>query len=139
MFADPYLAPKNVASGSAATQAFSLVSNNGTATTRVNTGSYTAGDPKVLKISHSVVGKGANARDRHLVRLEAYPVINSVEVKETPIAFYAVFDIPQVGPTSTQITSMWRQFVGMLRGSSGDVVYDASQSSFLDKVLRGEG
>jgi hypothetical protein len=137
MLPDPYDADLLVPSGSAVQTEFTLVSLAGNSTTRQNVAADD-GDPKVLKIAHSVVGKGASARDRHLVRMESYVVEDSVEDQSKPIALYAVADIPKSGVTAAQLSDLWAQFVGLLFGGSGEATYDGDQTIFFDRWLNGE-
>ena len=137
MLPDPFNAPVDVPSGAAVTAPFTLTSMAANSTVRVNT-TANAGEPKVLKVSHQVVGKNSAARDRHLVRLESYVVEDSVEQMDKPISFYAVFDVPQAGVTSAQLAGMFEQFIGLLRGGSGDVAYDGDATVLFDRVIGGE-
>jgi hypothetical protein len=137
MLPDPFQADVLVASGSAVQQPFTLASLTGQATVRKD---LTAddGEPKVLKFSHTVVGKGASARDRHLVRLEAYVVEDSIENTAKPVALYAVADIPQSGVTAEQLSALWAQFTGLFIGGSGEATYDGDQTAFFDRWIGGE-
>lgn len=138
MLPDPYDAHADVSGGTISTHPFSLVSLAGNASVRENFALTIAGKPKTLKISHSVVGKGASARDRHLVRLESYVVEDGVENPAKPIAFYTVLDIPQVGVTATQLSDMFIRYFGMWRGDSGDAANQGDQTEFFDRIVNGE-
>jgi hypothetical protein len=137
MFSDPFQAPKDVSSGSAITEPFTLVSLANNSSIRVNVDAAD-GEPKVMKVSHTDVGKGTLARTRHLFRFESFVVEDSVENLAKPIAFYAVFDIPKTGASSAQLLELYEQFVGALRGGSGDVVYDGDATVCFNRILNGE-
>lgn len=99
-----------------------------------------AGGVNTLKISHSVVGKGAYARDRHLVRFEAYGVVDGVEDPNICGAVYVVADMPRSQALSaTQRSNLARQVLGTLRGNS---VWHADSvpvpATVWDRVLLGE-
>lgn len=137
MYADPYSAFEITPSGGEVSNDFTITSLQANSTVRRYFGA-TDGEPTVLKMSHSVVGSGASKRDRHLVRLESYVVVDEVEDLSKPISIYAVADIPQAGVTSAQLTALWAQFVGLLLGSSGSVAYNNDQSEFFDRWVQGE-
>jgi len=137
MYADPMAANQLVPSGGAVDNDFAITSLLANSTTRRNF-SASDGEPKVLKISHSIAGSGSLKRNRHLVRLESYVVEDSVENPNRPISIYAVADIPQSGVTAAQLTDLWEQFVGLFCGSSGTVAFDSDQTVFFDRWLNGE-
>lgn len=137
MFSDPLVASVDVDSGAAVTASYTVINNLNRATDRVNTNAA-AGDPKVLKISHTDVGKGVSARKRHMVRLEAYSVAEGVEVPSVKASLYLVADIPASGITAAQEKKLWQQFVGLLRGASGNVTYDSNEATFFTRFLNGE-
>lgn len=137
MFSDPLVADVNVASGGAVTKSFTILNSGNRSTERVNV-SAAAGDPKVLKMSHQQVGKGSTARMRHLVRLEAYGLDAGVEVPAIVGAVYLVADIPLSGFSAAQKTALFHQFVGLVRGGSGNVTYDGNPADFWDRFLNGE-
>ncbi|DAD50875.1 coat protein [ssRNA phage SRR5467090_9] len=137
MFSDPLVADVNVTSGGAVTKPFTTINYGTRSTDRVYIAAA-AGDPRQLKISHEVVGKGSAARDRHLVSLVAYGVVGGVEVPSTKATVYLVADIPQSGITAAQKTAMFHQFVGLIRGGSGNVAYDGLPADFWDRFLNGE-
>lgn len=137
MLPDPFNADKVVPSGAAVQQPFTQVSLSGGASVRKDLTSDDGG-PKVMKLSHNTVGKGDSIRDRHLVRLEAYVVEDSVEDQSKPIALYAVADIPRNGVTASQLSALWKQFTGLFLGGSGEVAYDGDQTVFFDKWVSGQ-
>lgn len=137
MFSDPLNADLNVISGSAVTKPFTMMNNAGNSTMRVNT-TAAVGDPRVLRISHTEVGKGSQARARHLVRLESYGVVEGAEDPAKVAALYLVADIPKSGITAAQKTALFHQFVGLVRGGSGNVAYDGNPADFFDRWLNGE-
>lgn len=136
MLADPLAAHVDVAGGSSTTENYTLLNLQQNASDRLNT-SATAGLPKRIKISHSVVGKGAASRVRHLARMEAYVVEDSVENTAKPFAVYVVADVPN-GVTATQKSDMFKRFVGLLRGASGDAANAGVSATFWDRWLNGE-
>lgn len=137
MFADPLVASVEVISGSAVTNPFTLMNLGANSSQRVDV-TAAAGDPKVLKISHTDVGKGTSARTRHLVRLEAYGVVEGVEDPTKVGSVYMVADIPKAGFSAAQKTALFYQFVGLVRGASGNVTYDGDPALFWDRFLNGE-
>lgn len=137
MLPDPFNGHVDVSGGTPTTKPYTILSMLPNGSVRSYTGAP-AGEPKTLKISHSVVGKGTNARDRHLVRLESYVVEESVEVSSKPISAYMVLDIPRSGVTSTQKADLFKRFVGILRGASGDAANAGDQTNFWDRVMNGE-
>lgn len=137
MLSDPLVADVDVPSGSAVTASFTLLNMKPNGTDRINFAAD-VGEPKVLQISHTNVGKGAAARKRHLVRMESYSVVDGLEDPTKKAAIYLVADIPDVGITATQKSDLFRQFVGLLRGGSGNVTYDADPTAFFDRFLNGE-
>lgn len=137
MFSDPLVADVNVTSGGAVTRSFTTINYGVKSTDRVYTAAA-AGDPRVLKISHEVVGKGSTARDRHLVSLKAFSVVGGVEVPTVSANVYLVADIPHSGITAAQKTALFHQFIGLIRGGSGNVAYDGVPGDFWDRFLNGE-
>lgn len=139
MLADPFLAHVDVAGGAPTTEGYALLSVSGGNTVRVRNVDPTAGYPKTLKISHQKVGKGSKARMRHLVRLEGYQVTDGVEDLSVPYAVYTVLDVPESGISETQLQAIWKRFVGLLRGASGDAANEGDETQFFHKWHRGEG
>lgn len=137
MLPDPYNAHVDVSAVGSTTEEFTVVENSGRNTERVCKGAA-QGEPQKLKIQHKTAGKGDAIRDRHLVRLESYVVEDGSENTAKPIVLYAVADIPRIGPTDTQLTAMFEQFVGLLRGASGDPANEGDQTVFFDRWLLGE-
>lgn len=137
MLADPFVLKVNVESGPGINRSFTLLNVAGNSTTR-SCAAVPVGGPRVLKISHSQVGKGSTLRNRHLARLEAYALDeNGDERKDRPISAHVVLDIP-VEATAAQITDLWKYFVGLLRGGSSEVAYDGDQTYFWDRLILGE-
>lgn len=137
MFSDPLNADLNVTSGAAVTKPFTMVNNGGTSSMRVN---FTAavGDPKVLRISHTPAGKGSQARVRHVAQVECYSVVEGAEDPTKVAKLYVVADIPVTGITAAQKTALFHQFIGLLRGGSGNVTYDGNPADFFDRWVNGE-
>lgn len=138
MFTDTYLADVVVTTGSALQNSFVKVSANGNTSVRKN---FDAGDgePKVLRISHQDVGSGATARTRSMVRLEAYPLDADGNEDNTQVcALYAVLDKPKQGVSSENLALLFKQFIGLLYGGSGDAAYDYNVDNFVTKWSRGE-
>lgn len=97
----------------------------------------TAGTPKILRISHTRVGKGQAARDRHLVRIEANAVVDGVETN-TVVAGYAVFDVPVLGFNQGQVNEICSLLCGTIRGnnaSTGD--FSPDLTLFFEKFVGG--
>jgi len=137
MFADPLAANNDVSGGSPTVENYVLTSMGPNGSTRVFP-TATTGYPKVCRISHTTVGKGKSQRVRHLVRLEAYQIVDGVEdTSLPPFAVYAVADVP-VGVTSDQKSNMANRFVGLIRGASGDAANATNRGVFWDKWLNGE-
>nr|URG15526.1 MAG: coat protein [Leviviridae sp.] len=137
MFADPFNATYDQA-GAAHTEPYSLISVNGQNSVRVNmTADHEAG-PTTLKISHQLVGKGANARDRHLARFECPQDVEGVPNPANVAAVYVVADIPRGSFTETQLNGMWRSIVGLLRGTNGATPEEGDATVFWDKFLAGQ-
>lgn len=138
MLPDPFNAPVDIAGGTQITNPFTLIGLGSNQSDRRDV-TAAAGEPSVLKVSHSTVGKGATLRNRHLARIEAYPIVDSVEDKSAqPLALYAVADVPANGFTSDQVTALYRQFCGLLRGCGGDSANQANATVFFDRWLAGE-
>lgn len=137
MLPDPFNAHVDVSGGTPTTKPFTILSTLPNGTVR-QYAAAPAGEPKVLKISHSTVGKGVNMRDRHLVRLESYVVEDTVENPAKPVSAYMVLDIPRVGVTATQKSDLFKRFVGLLRGASGDAANAGDQTNFWDRLWLGE-
>lgn len=136
MLPDPFNAPFDV-SGSAQTIPWTLITVG--PGTSIRKSALTAGKPRTMRISHSVVGKGSSKRDRHMVRIESYPVVDELEVSNAqPAAIYLVADIPSNGFAAADIEYLWNQFVGMLRGGSGDACNAGVPSIFWNRFLAGE-
>lgn len=137
MLPDPFQAKFEAPSTSEVVYPWTLMSMaNGSSVRKVTDSTDVAA--KIMKISHNTVGKGATLRNRHLVRLESYVVEDGNDVLTKPIALYAVADIPATGVTDAQMTSMFKQFVALLRGSSGHAANNSSQTFFFDRWLAGE-
>lgn len=137
MFSDPIVAACDVDSGVAVTKSFTIINTQGKATDRINA-SAAIGEPKVLKMNHTSVGKGSSARKRHLVSLEAYGVVGGVEDPSLVGKVYLVADIPDTGFTDAAKKLLWQQFVGLVRGASGNVTYDSDVATFWTRFLNGE-
>lgn len=137
MFSDPLNADEVVASGVAVSNPFTTVSVNGNSTVRQNF-TAAAGEPKVLKISHTKVGTGASERSRSLARMEAYALDDSGDETSTNCSIYVVLDKPVRGFTPAQLTELFKQFVGMLAGSSLEEAYAFDESAFLQRWSNGE-
>lgn len=137
MFADPLNAHNDIAGGAPTTEPYTLTSLQGNGSVRTYSAA-TAGNPKVCKISHTVVGSGKNQRTRHLARLEAYQLVGGVEdTTLPPFAVYDVADVPN-GITATQRNNMANRFVGLIRGASGDAANATDRGVFWDRWLAGE-
>lgn len=136
MLADPLAAHVDVSGGSSTTENYTLLNLQQNASVRANNGAN-VGLPRVIKISHTNVGKGAAARVRHLARMEAYVVEDGVENTAKPFAVYVVADVP-IGVTATQKSDMFKRFVGLLRGASGDAANAGVSATFWDRWLSGE-
>lgn len=128
MFANELTAPYETVDGAALSRDYTLVSTNGmTSVRRCIDGA--PGYPNTLKISHQLVGKGANQRTRHLVRLDTHRVVENVDipgeteptVRETDVmaSCYLVLDLPVGWENSQQAIHLVRQMFGLLRGNSG--------------------
>lgn len=139
MFADPFNSPVDVSGGTETTVPFTLISLGMSNSVRKNV-TADAGDPRVLEVSHSVVGKNSTTRDRHLVKMKSYQLDDEGEEDQSSpaLVFYAVADVPRSGFTADQITAMFQQFVGLLRGAGGDAANSGDQTVFLNKWLNGE-
>jgi hypothetical protein len=77
-------------------------------------------------------------RDRHLVRMEAFSVVDSVEVPAMPNSFYLVADIHRTGFSAAQKSVLAHQFLGMLFGGSNEVAFDFDEDIFITRFLDGE-
>jgi hypothetical protein len=136
LFADPHNAHISVASGAETTVPYTRLSQLGNSCVYENL-IAAVGNPRVMKLSHSVVRKGDAKANRHLARMEAFVVVDGVEDRNLPISAYTVLDIPLLA-TASQRTTLFRHYIGMLRGSSGDVVYDDDPTYFWDRLIAGE-
>lgn len=138
MLPDPFNAPYD-GNLSIVTCPFTILTINGASSVR----GYSAGAltfPNIMRTSHTVVGKGVSARDRHLLRLEANGVTDGVRDPNIVGSLYAVADIPRTGAFSaTSKEELFRQFIGILRGNS---TWNAAsvpvQSTFFNRWLNGE-
>lgn len=138
MLPDPFNAPVDVSGGTQTTNPYTLVGLGSSQSERCDV-TASAGEPKFMKVSHSDVGKGSTSRKRHMVRLEAYQVVDGAEDKSLPpLALYAVADVPVAGFTSNQVTDLYRQFCGLLRGCGGDAANQADATVFFNRWLNGE-
>lgn len=122
MFADPLTVP--VDNATEATVDFVAVSINGSSSKRVREDFGEAGLNRVVDISHTEVGKGSTARDRHLVRFTSYVVDDGVEDLGKPISMYVVADIPKNGVSAAQKNNLLKMVAGFLRGVSGSATPD---------------
>lgn len=137
MLADPFVSPIVVTSGGASVRNWNLVSIQGNASVRANT-AHLPGTPSTLKISHQTVGSGGNKRDRHLARMESLQVTGGVEdTSKPPIVLYVVADFPS-GCDAALALDLWRQFTGMLLGSSGNAAYPAVDTLFYTPWKSGQ-
>jgi len=117
MLPDPFTSLND---GAAAIPArnFSLISLSPTSSVRKCT-TGAAGEINTLKIAHSVVGKGAFARDRRLLRFEATGVVDGAEDPNYVGAIYVVTDFPQSTIFNAwQREAIFRQLIGTLRGNT---------------------
>lgn len=118
MLADPVTAYLDNGSDPADSESYAIISQNGTNTVRRNN-TAEAGAPKLLEISHQIVGKGTSARARHMIRFKCYGLVDGVEDVTKVASMYTVADIPQLGFTSSQIEALAVQLAGFLRGIGG--------------------
>lgn len=140
MLPDPFQAKVDYA-GTEISEPYTLISLTPTSSVRRRL-TAAAGEAKVMKISHTTVGKGANKRDRHLVRLESYRLVDGVEDVNQPLAIYAVLDVPAGLPVITgeenQLNTLWYRFCGLLRGAGGDAANAGVESYFFHRWHQGE-
>lgn len=137
MLADPFVSPVVVTAGGAVTRSWPLVSMTGNASIRVNP-THTAGAPSTLKLTHQTAGSGAMKRDRHLARQESLQVTGGVEDStKPPVVFYVVGDIPQSADAAL-VSAAWKEFVGMLLGSSGNTAYPMVEATFFTPWKSGQ-
>lgn len=94
----------------------------------------------VLKIAHTVVGKGLATRDRHLVRFEAESDDGDGNIGLTaPAVVYAVLDIPRYNITAGASLALVRQLVGFLRtANADDTAPDYATDSNYKKLVNQE-
>lgn len=139
LLADPLVLTENATSGAAVTHSFSLLQFVGNGSVRHDLSPLNAESPNTMKVSHTKVGKGNQARTRHLVRLEA-PVFDGDNnlVANMPAALYLVADIPDAYDTSLQKARLWKFLVGLVRGGSGITAYDTDVTKFYNRWLAGE-
>lgn len=104
--------------------------------TKYRNSSATAGVPRLLEIEHTTVGKGAQQRQRHLVRLTTYAVVEGVEDLAQPSIAYAVFDI-RLGLPESQSDQLFTHLSGFLRGNTGSATPGLQNSP--RRWLAGEG
>lgn len=140
MLPDPFNCPVDVVSGAAVTKPFHLLSVAQNSTVREQVASVD-GKPRVLKISHQAVGKGANRVQRHLVRFDAYQLdADGHEDRSLPTLYaYVVVGVPDRCHGNGQVDVLRDYLIGALRGASGDVAYDADSTLFWDRIIAGEG
>lgn len=140
MYAEPFVCDydSTVASGSTP-QTFAVISfPTGRSSLRKNNAADTGALPEVMKVSHEVVGKGAGARDRHMIRFEVSSTDTDDNVgTTTPAVAYAVFDIPRLNCLTNTPTILARMLTGFLRGANAD---DGTPdyTTNLAKLLNGE-
>jgi hypothetical protein len=137
MFADPFQVPVLMTSGAATFGNATLVELQGNNSVR-RFSQAEPNMPKFLKISHNQVGKGQNARDRHLARIEGF--VHDADGIEThiPYALYAVADIPRVGVSPAELQRLYRRFTGLFFGGSSNTTYGHDENYFYNRWLRGE-
>lgn len=142
MFSDPFGLPQDYAAASDVLKNAAIISMNGNQVVRAFTANTTAGDPKFMKISHQVSGKGANARDRHVIRLDGYAVIGGVEDKTKLVSLYTVAECPKSEASNsaaiTTLSVMSAYMTGFLRGRGpGATGLNPNYGYFL-RLLNGE-
>jgi hypothetical protein len=138
MLSDPHVANIDVSSGAETTASFTRV-NPGNFASEYKNFSAAAGAPSVLRVSHKKEGKKGSVRDRRLLSLECYGLDeNDVEIPDVVAKINVVLDVPQGKFTTTQIDNLYRQVLGVLRGGSGDVVYDTDPTAFWNRFVNGE-
>lgn len=117
-------------------QPFALIQQLPTGTVRRNL-SASVGSPDVVKISHSTVGKGNGARDRHLVRMEcAHDLGSSVPDPVNRGAVYLVADFPRVLSESEK-ENLFVDFLGLLRGVDASGTFP-DMDNFFRRFYGGE-
>lgn len=105
-----------------------------------------ASTPNKLVISHQQVGKGANMRDRHYLRLETLSEETEVIGGKAPAVLYLVADIPRnyIGlaegvPAVTR--NLWAMLIGILTDKSATdtaLLTEAAAQVFWDRWMLGE-
>jgi len=137
MFADPLVVIEDN-SGTQATKSFARISLQGNSAQYIKADAV-GGDPRVVKISHTQVGKGASLRDRHLMRIEAQGVIDSIVRPDVIGAIYVVADLPVSGFTSAQKIALARYMSGLFRNSGGTAAgFTPSFDTYFTKWINGE-
>lgn len=134
MFADPHTLYEHVLSGADVTQPFTLLQLGTGSSVRKNLARPTAEHPLIMKVSHNVVGKGAQQRNRHVVRFDTPLVVDGVEVPNMNISAYVVMDKP-VLDVSNSHTYLWRSIIGCLKGDSDGA---GSTANFWNRWMAGE-
>lgn len=135
MFSDPFVCP--IDNGTSLTKSFVLVQNGGAGVLRINSEADTGAYPHVLKVAHTVVGKGTAIRDRHLARFETSSVDGSLIGTQLPLVGYLVVDFPRSCINSAASWDLLKTMSGFIRGISGNASPDASV--VWDRFLRNEG
>lgn len=142
MFSDPFGLPQDYAAGSDILKNAAIISMNGSQVVRAFTANTAAGDPKFMKINHQISGKGANARDRHVVRFDAYAVIGGVEDKSKLISLYTVAEMPRseasnaAAITTMQVLSAY--MTGFIRGRGPGATGLNPTYSHFTRLINGE-
>lgn len=141
MFSDPLIAPLDVA-GAETAYSFDRLPMDGGNTVYLND-THSVGNPALVRISHSNVGKGSTARKRHLVSLEAYQKSDaSTEDKTLPrVKFQLIMDVPDSAYEfgEDRLPLIADQFTGLLRFNGENHATLAMEfDGFLEKVLNGQ-
>lgn len=125
MFADPVQVPVYVGSGATAkAEDWPIISLQGNAAVRKLKNTYDqatviANCPDVMKVSHARVGKGVNARQRHLFRLETSPVVDGVKSTDKVASLYLVADLPDAMDSPSSVRAhLWVRMLGWLANDS---------------------
>lgn len=138
MFSDPLILHRIIPSGTHTNEhnTWARISQVGQRTEYRKTEPDSASAVKRMIVDHTVVGKGTQKRDRHLLRLEA-DVVDADDVPTGRIAScHIVCDLP-VGTATLQGTSFWTQMVGLLLGESNESAYAGDIDAFWSAWLAG--
>jgi hypothetical protein len=145
MFADPNVIAEDTGGAETTNSWARILPVAGQKGTVYTNSSRANGEPAFIRISHSKVGKGVNARTRSLISQESYQWDDAGEEMTSGVPlvkFQLVVDLPDAVTDANLASALFErsceQFTGLIRGNGENGASGIIMANFFDKFLAGE-